>query len=141
MNARITLGHVALSAADPSAQAACYRTLFGFDLVCEGTHPLAGEIVLLSGRPEEDHELALHARPEARHVGLRGDSERTLREPYREVRHRGLVVLLAQGSGVAHSFFFRDPEGNGVEVYWPTDGSSYGVGGGRPLDLSGGTPP
>ena len=110
------LGHAALAARDPERLAGFYAELLGWRVVRRTANELGGALVELGGRPEEEHELVLAGRAEARHLAFRVDSLDELL-----ARHAGCSdVLLAHCTGVAVSFFLLDPEGNAVELYWAT---------------------
>jgi catechol-2,3-dioxygenase len=49
------------------------------------------------------------------------ESLAALRDFYTAAKAQGAPVLFALDHGVTLSLYLRDPEGNMVEVYWPTD--------------------
>src|SRR5437879_4338762 len=65
------LAHVGLPARDPDRLAAFYTGFLGLSRVARVTTEQTGEMVLLSGRPQEQpQELALLSNPQARHVAF-----------------------------------------------------------------------
>jgi catechol-2,3-dioxygenase len=43
-----------------------------------------------------------------------------LKTAYHEVKARGVPIEMALNHGVQLSFYFRDPEGHRIEIYWLT---------------------
>ena len=131
--------HVGLHAKDPAASAAFYRDVLGMRLVggSEPEHPL-GATAFLSSRPdEESHEIALFANPVFAHVAFKVSSLEELRLLYARVVERKIPVKWAFDHGVSFAFYFDDPDGNTIEVYWPTGVlDSYVQPHAQPLDLS-----
>jgi catechol 2,3-dioxygenase len=116
---RPRLGHTAISARDPGRVAEFYRDLLGLEIVRRTSNPLIGDGVLLSGdHGREDHELVFLTNPAAEHLAFRVDNIEQLRELYRGAKERGLQIPYGLDSGIALSFFVRDPEDNAVEIYF-----------------------
>ena len=83
--------------------------------------PGIGASAFLSSRPgEESHEIALFSQPQFRHVAFKVASLAELKRLYRVVLERELAIKLTSGHGISLAFFFDDPDGNMIEVYWPT---------------------
>jgi catechol-2,3-dioxygenase len=60
-----------------------------------------------------------------------------LRALHARVLARGLAIKLAFNHGVSFAFYFDDPDGNMVEVYWPTGAlQQYHQPYAEPLDLN-----
>ena len=59
-----------------------------------------------------------------------------LKRLYRLVLERELPIKLTPDHGVSLAFYFDDPDGNMIEVYWPT-GKHVKQPCLKPLDLSG----
>ena len=131
--------HVGLHAKDPAASAVFYRDILGMKQVggSEPEHPL-GATAFLSSRPdEESHEIALFANPIFAHVAFKVSSLEELRLLYARVVDRKIPVKWAFDHGVSFAFYFDDPDGNTIEVYWPTGVlDSYLQPHAQPLDLS-----
>jgi catechol-2,3-dioxygenase len=131
--------HVGLHAKDPVASAEFYREVLGMQIVGgSGTeHPL-GETAFLCSRPdEESHEIALFANPIYAHVAFKVSSLAELRALHARVVAKNLPIKLAFNHGVSFAFYFEDPDGHMIEVYWPTGAlASYRQPHAEPLDLT-----
>jgi catechol-2,3-dioxygenase len=131
------LGHVTLYADNPDLLGAFYRDLFGMEIV--GRAP-TGSSIFLGGRPqEENHEVAFIHNRQAAHFGLKVASPADLLAYYQEVKARGLKMGPLYNHGFALSLFFQDPEGNLLEVYWPTGREDFAPPVFTPLELEGQT--
>jgi len=128
------VGHVALSARDPAALAEFYQAVLGFQVVPTETSDL-GENVFLSSRPAESIDLALFANPAYQHTAFEVRSLTDLRALYKRVLDRGVPVKMALNHGVSLSFYFDDPEGHLIEVFWSTGIDSLPRHG-DPIDLT-----
>jgi catechol-2,3-dioxygenase len=114
--------HVGLHATNPAASAEFYRDLLGMQIVggTASDHPI-GATAFLSSRPdEESHEIALFANPAFAHMAFKVSSLTELRAFYARVVERNLPIKLMANHGVSFAFYFDDPDGNMIEVYWPT---------------------
>jgi catechol-2,3-dioxygenase len=58
--------------------------------------------------------------PEIRHVAFKVASLAELRSFYQRICARKLPVKMAANHGASLAFYFDDPDGNMIEVYWPT---------------------
>ena len=132
------IGHVGLGATNPAASAEFYRDVLGMEIVGESTpdHPL-GATAFLSSRPdEESHEIALFADPAFAHVAFKVSSLAELRSFHARVVEKSIPIKFAFNHGVSFAFYFDDPDGNMIEVYWPTGDLSRRQPHAEPLDLS-----
>jgi quercetin dioxygenase-like cupin family protein/catechol 2,3-dioxygenase-like lactoylglutathione lyase family enzyme len=129
--------HVGLHATNPAASAEFYKDVLGMEIV-GGTapdHPI-GATAFLSSRPdEESHEIALFANPAFAHVAFKVSSLGELRSSYSRVVARNIPIKILADHGVSFAFYFDDPDGNMIEVYWPT-GQMNRQPQMKPLDLS-----
>jgi hypothetical protein len=96
-------------------------------------------IVFLSAHPEtEHHEIALAKNPEqktdAGQVSFRVRSLSDLKQLHGRIKDYGSEFVRITNHGNAFGCYFRDPEQNVVEVYWPT-GIDYPQPFGEPIDL------
>lgn len=123
------MGAVTLNVADLDAMTAYYRDAVGLEVLdAAGPRVALGrgarEIVVLNHSPElrhaAPHEAGLF------HTAILFDSEAALAAAVYSVarRHPGTFT----GSSdhlVSKAFYFDDPEGNGVELYWDRDRSEW----------------
>jgi catechol-2,3-dioxygenase len=128
--------HVGMVAHDPAALAEFYRDVLGITITggssAEGPF---GATAFLSSRPEEEnHELAIFANPMFRHFAFKVTSLAHLRALYRQITERRIPIKMAMNHGCSLAFYFDDPEGNMIEIYWPTGLDNWQPHG-DPLDL------
>lgn len=134
---RVTgLGHVGLFVQDPTTMIEFYSNFLGMQVTDRGEDD---RIVFLSARPEQEHhELALAKAPdrksEVQQLSFTVGSLADLRQFWQQIKERGYPVDRVVNHGIAFGCYFRDPEGNRVEVYWPT-GKEYPQPHGDPIDL------
>jgi catechol 2,3-dioxygenase-like lactoylglutathione lyase family enzyme len=98
-----------------------YRDVLGMEIV-GGSAPGQpfGATAFLSSRPGEgSHEIALFANPALAHAAFKVSSlaERSL---HARVVERNIPIEFVVSHGVSFAFYFADPDGNMIEVYWPT---------------------
>jgi catechol-2,3-dioxygenase len=129
---------VGLHAKDPAATAEFYRDILGMQIVGgSGTdHPLGTSAFLCSRSDEESHEIALFANPMFAHVAFKVSSLAELRSFHARVMERQIPIKIAFNHGVSFAFYFDDPDGHMIEVYWPTGDLSYVQPVAEPLDLT-----
>jgi len=128
------MGAVTLNVADLDAMTAYYRDGVGLDLLsAEGSRAVLGrratdgtgtEIVVLMQTPElrqaAPHEAGLF------HTAILFDTEPALAAAvYSVVRMRPGSFTGSSDHLVSKAFYFDDPEGNGVELYWDRDRSTW----------------
>jgi catechol-2,3-dioxygenase len=116
----IGVRHVGLSARDPAALAAFYRDVLGLQVVPTDTSALGATAFLSSHPAEGSLDLAFFTNPAYQHTAFEVRSLADLRAFHQRVLDRGVPVQMALNHGVSLSFYFLDPEGHLVEVYWPT---------------------
>ena len=116
----IGVRHVGLGARDPAALAAFYRDVLGLAVVPPDTSALGATAFLSSDPAEGSLDLALFANPAYQHTAFEVRSLADLRVLHQRVLGRGVPVKMALNHGVSLSFYFDDPEGHLIEVYWPT---------------------
>lgn len=132
------ISHVGLRARSPEASAEFYRDVLGMEIVGGSTpdHPL-GATAFLSSRPEEEsHEIALVADSAFAHVAFKVSSLGELRSFHARVVEKNIPIKFVFNHGVSFAFYFDDPDGNMIEVYWPTGDLSQRQPHAEPLDLS-----
>ena len=134
----IGVRHVGLSARDPAALAEFYHDVLGLQVVggSAADTSVFGATAFLSSHPaRESHDLALFADPTFRHTAFKVRSLADLRVLHQRVLGRGVPVKMAFNHGVSIAFYFEDPEGHLIEVYWLT-GVAWAQPYGDPIDLT-----
>src|SRR3954470_8982118 len=130
--------HVGLHASDPAASAEFYQDVLGMEIT-GGSSPddRFGATAFLSSRPdEESHEIALFANPDFAHTAFKVSSLSEFRSLHAHVAERNIPIKFTANHHVSFAFYFDDPDGNIVEVNWPTGDSSKKQPQMEPLDLS-----
>ncbi len=128
MAAKVRLGHIALPAHNPQEVATFYHEFLGLDVTLQGALPALGAFVFLSDHPAEQAQtLTFMTRPEARHIAWEVESLAALKALYAEATARGIPIDVAFNHRVSLSLYLHDPEGNGVEIYWPTGQTVEGL--------------
>jgi catechol-2,3-dioxygenase len=131
----IGVRHVGLSARDPAALAEFYHDVLGLQVVPTDTAAL-GPTAFLRSRPAEGSlDLVFFANPAYQHTAFEVRTLADLRAFHQRVTGRGVPVKMALDHGVSLSFYFADPEGHLIEVYWPT-GVACLPRHGNPIDLT-----
>src|SRR5215472_4876328 len=131
--------HVGLHATNPAASAEFYRDVLDMEIVGGSTadHELGASAFLSSRADEESHEIALFANPAFAHIAFMVSSLAELRSFYGRVVERNIPIKFLANHGVSFAFYFDDPDGNMIEVYWPTGELSRSLQPQmEPLDLS-----
>ena len=118
------LGHIALKAQDPSALAAFYGELFAMELV--GGTPNGAMAFLASYADEESHDIVFSRDPALAHIAFKVDTLADLLATYRGVCARNIPVQ-TYTHGVSLAAYFRDPEDNLIELYWPTNRTDFSM--------------
>lgn len=137
------LAHVGIFVHDLDRMAGFYTTVFGMKITDRGMgHTFNNELVFLSARPEQHHQLALASgRPKeatfstVMQLSFKVQSLDDLRRVRADALALGASGMRGLNHGNALSIYFSDPEGNTVETYLDTP---YHVAQphGDPLDLS-----
>ena len=104
--------------------------------LCATPQPF-GAAAFLSSRPdEESHEIALFGNPALAHLAFKVSSLAELRWLNARVVERKIPIKFVFNHRVSFAFYFADPDGNMIEVYWPTGDLSRRQPYMEPLDLS-----
>jgi catechol-2,3-dioxygenase len=131
----IGVRHVGLSAQNPAALADFYHDVLGLDIVSTDTAAL-GPTAFLSSHPEQGSlDLVFFANPALQHIAFEVSSLADLRAFHQHIIDRGLPIKIVLNHGVSLSFYFADPEGHMIEIYWPT-GIACIPRHGEPIDLT-----
>lgn len=133
-----SLGHVGISVTDMDKMLDFYTRVLGLT-VTDGGGPGARGVFLSADPRREHHEFVLGVRPghhsNAQQVSFTVGSLDDLRELYHAIRDHGeCTIERVVSHGIAVGCYFRDPEQNHIEVYWPT-GMDYVQPVGEPVDL------
>lgn len=120
------LGHVGIHCNDLERQKRFYRDVLGLQITDEETQL---GMVFMSSRPEEEHHeflLCGGRNVEDRdafllqQVSFRCNSLKDVIGFYRRLKQSNVQFDMVVSHGNAVGVYFRDPEGNRLEVYWPT---------------------
>jgi catechol-2,3-dioxygenase len=131
----IGVRHVGLSAQNPAVLAGFYHDVLGLDIVPTDTAALGPNVFLSSHREQGSLDLAFFANPVLQHIAFEVSSLADLRAFHQRIIDRGLPIKLVLNHGVSLSFYFADPEGHMIEIYWPT-GIACIPRHGEPVDLT-----
>jgi catechol 2,3-dioxygenase len=146
---RVRIGHVHLKVADLERSIAFYRGVLGFDI----TQRYGSQAAFLAAG-EYHHHIGLNTwessggsppPPGATglyHVAILYPTRALLADALRRVLQAGIPLDGASDHGVSEALYLRDPDKNGVELYWdrPPEQWPREPGGAvamhtRPLDL------
>lgn len=116
------LGHFGLRVKNLQSALAFYRDLLGLRLTAESKED---KCLFLSSRPEEEHhELLISERPEEQRIisqiSFRVENLDELRDFHRELQQQKIPIDRIRTHGHSISIYFHDPDGNLIEIYWPT---------------------
>ena len=116
----IGLRHVGLSAQNPAVLADFYHVVLGLDIVSTDTAAL-GLTAFLSSDPKRGSvDLVFFANPALQHIAFEVSSLADLRAFHQRIIDKGLPIKMVLNHGVSLSFYFVDPEGHMIEIYWWT---------------------
>jgi catechol 2,3-dioxygenase len=126
------IGHVHLKVADLDRAVNFYRDVLGFDLMqrigdqaaflsAGGYHHHIGLNTWESagGSPAPPGTTGLY------HVAIRHPTRAALARTLRRVLDSGVQLSGASDHGVSEAVYFRDPDGNGIELYWDRPRESW----------------
>jgi catechol 2,3-dioxygenase len=123
----LRFSHVGLYVTDMAPMAAFYRRVLGFAVTDRGMLGDA-ELTFLSRDPREHHQIVLvEGRPPGlpdrivNQISFRLASLAELLRFYRRLREEAVAELRPITHGNAWSLYFRDPEGNRLEIFTDTD--------------------
>ena len=122
---RVQIGHVHLKVADLGRALGFYCEVLGFELTqrygssaafvsAGGYHHHIGLNTWesLGGSPPPAGSTGLY------HLAIRYPDRRTLADALRRLEAAGVPLEGASDHGVSEALYLRDPDGNGVELYW-----------------------
>jgi catechol-2,3-dioxygenase len=117
------VSHVVLNVKDPEASAKWYSEVLGMETM--NYSPGIGMAFLSFGAI--DHDIALIKAPEGVETGSPGLShtalvidggEEELKEIYQRVKASGAQIDFLADHGLTKSFYFFDPDGNRLEIFY-----------------------
>jgi len=124
-DSKVRIGHVHLKVADLDNSLAFYRDVLGFEV----TQRYGGQAVFLSAG-DYHHHIALNTWESAGgsppspgatglyHLAILYPARAELADALRRVLKAGVELEGASDHGVSEALYLRDPDGNGVELYW-----------------------
>lgn len=132
------IGHVHLKVADLDRSLAFYRDVLGFEV----TQRYGAQAVFLAAPAAGPHEQYHHhiglntwesagGTPPPRgstglfHLAILYPSRAALAEALRRLMRAGVALDGASDHGVSEALYLRDPDGNGVELYWDRPRSEW----------------
>jgi catechol-2,3-dioxygenase len=132
------IGHVGLHATNPAASAEFYRDVFGMEITggSASDHSLEATAFLSSRPGEEPHDIVLVANPEVAHIAFKVSSLAEFRSFHARVVEKKIPIKFVFNHQESFAFYFDDPDGNMIEIYWPTGDLSQRQPYLEPLDLS-----
>jgi catechol 2,3-dioxygenase len=119
------IGHVHLKVADLERALAFYRDVLGFELM----QRMGDQAAFLSAGGYH-HHIGLntwesqggspppHGTTGLYHLAVRFPARAALARALRRVLEAGVRIDGASDHGVSEAIYLRDPDGNGVELYW-----------------------
>ena len=125
LDPRVQVGHIHLKVADLDRAIAFYRDVLGFDL----KQRMGDQAAFLSAG-DYHHQVGLntwesqggspppHGTTGLYHVAFLFPARRSLAEVLRRVVDAGVSLDGASDHGVSEALYLRDPDGNGIELYW-----------------------
>jgi len=133
-----SLGHVGIYVRDVERSKAFYRDILGLKIHDES--PKTGAVFMSSkDRMSEHHELLLRPGREdgkvVQQISFRCHSLSDIKEFYRIFLECQVPINRSVSHGNAVSIYFQDPDGNQLEVYWPTR-LDWPQPFGKPVDLT-----
>jgi catechol-2,3-dioxygenase len=116
------LGHFGLRVKNLADSLPFYRDVLGLKVTAESEED---KCLFLSARPEEEHhEILMSERPQEKRIisqiSFRVESLEELKEFHRFLGSKGIPIQSLCSHGHSISIYLHDPEGNTIEIYWPT---------------------
>ena len=135
------LSHCGIYARDVKRQAAFYTRVLGLVVADAGVNANGLEFAFMTAAPDHHHQVVfISGRPErgvttVNQLSFKVGGLDALKAMFDRVRNEGIEEIRQVCHGNALSFYFADPEGNGIEIYMDTPWyvpQPHGV----PIDLS-----
>jgi len=125
------LGHVQLRVADLERSKAFYRDVLGFRVAEQD--PRHGDLFMTLGEDFHTLDMAQHESPETArgasrplgvaHIAFQVSSYEALGEAYGALLEHGVGIDRAVDHVNQRSIYFRDPDGNRLEIYYEMPGA------------------
>lgn len=125
-------------APDPDALAKFYQEVLGLQIIGQGRLNADGvrhSVVLSRCRAAGANQVLIYADPTLCYSAFEVDSLVNLRAVYQLVVDRDLPIRWALNHGTELAFYFDDPAGNLIKLFWPT-GVTFPQPHGHPIDLT-----
>jgi catechol 2,3-dioxygenase len=132
INSGVRIGHVHLKVADLERSLAFYRDVLGFEV----TQKMGRQAAFLSAGGYH-HHIGLNTWESAGgsppppgttglyHTAILYPARALLADALRRVMHAGIPLEGAADHGVSEALYLRDPDDNGVELYWDRPGEQW----------------
>ena len=127
---RLAFSHIGFAVRDLDAMADFYSRVLGFVITDRGgldTPAGRVDLVFLSRDPREHHQVVLASGrpPDARYnninqISFRVDDVAALRAMHARIQGEAVTEIAPVSHGNALSVYFRDPEGNRIELFMDT---------------------
>ena len=124
---KLSFSHVGLFVADLAKMVDFYTRVLGLVISDRAQRKDGGEIVFMTLDPREHHQVVFASGRPAdlpynmiQQLSFRAESLSALREVYAALKREPIVELGPLSHGNAISAYFRDPEGNRLEVFVDT---------------------
>lgn len=126
------LGHVNVYVRDVGRSKEWYQDLLGLHVYDD----IPGVAAFMSADLENSHELALMSVGEnapaqgqgqvgLNHMAWSMESLDDLKEMYQRIKDRNIEIEHVSDHGISLGIYIRDPDGNGIEVYYETPRSEW----------------
>ena len=128
---QVDIGHVHLKVADLDRAVAFYNGVLGFDV----TQRMPGAAFLSAGGYH--HHIGLNTWESSGgtapspgttglyHLAIRYPTRAALGDALRRLDEAGVTLDGASDHGVSEALYLRDPDGNGIELYWDRPKESW----------------
>lgn len=121
------IGHINLRVADEQASKRFYRDILGFAIAEED--PEHGGVFMTLGDNFHTLDIGQHSAPASAqrprrdqigvaHIAFQVASYAALRDAYAHLVENGVAILRATNHVNQRSFYFADPDGNTLEIYY-----------------------
>ena len=123
---KLSFSHMGIFVTDPARMEDFYTRVLGFAVTDRG---LLGSVslIFLSRDPRDHHQIVLASGRPAdagfnpiNQISFRMDDFAGLREMHRRLENEGVSALSPASHGNALSLYFKDPEGNRIELFVDT---------------------